>query len=257
MGRSFAQTNIQLYQQLRCEGYSNKEIGRVCQAYELARELFCCLYRPSGKTFISHLVGIASILGFLHVPWEIVTAGLLHSAYPHGDFGTLCKGVSDQKRHSVKEVIGKKSEDYVARYAALLWNRETRLASCRSFSNLEIIDRNVLLMRLANELEDQLDRGILYCHDGHRQIKNDQACNDMLVKLAEQLGYPELGSELNSVFYENLQNGLCVNTIFQNTRGGILRKIPFSYRQRFPHWLYQSVSFWRDRVRIVFFKVRE
>ena len=61
--------------------------------------LFAGLFLPSGKTFIDHLVGAAGILlPYLHMPVELVAAGLIHAAYLHGDFGGATKGISEIKR---------------------------------------------------------------------------------------------------------------------------------------------------------------
>ena len=89
---AYAQTNVQLFNQLQSEGYSKKDRERVREAYEFAMRLFTSLFLPSGKTFIDHLVGTASILASLHMPVEIVAAGLIHAAYLHGDFGGATNG---------------------------------------------------------------------------------------------------------------------------------------------------------------------
>ncbi|NJL09589.1 MAG: hypothetical protein HC908_03480 [Calothrix sp. SM1_7_51] len=64
----FAQTNIQLFNQLHREGYSSTDLSLIANAYSLAMELFTGTFRPSKKTFIAHLVGTASILASLHAP---------------------------------------------------------------------------------------------------------------------------------------------------------------------------------------------
>ena len=112
---SYAQTNIQLFNQLKRDSYSDAELACIRNAYELAMRLFTGLYRASGKTFIAHIVGTASILSSLHAPAEVVTAGVLHAAYKHGDFGNWAKGVSDAKREQVRRAFGDKVEEYVAR----------------------------------------------------------------------------------------------------------------------------------------------
>ncbi len=61
--RSYDQTNIQLFNQLRHAGYSQMELKLVRDAYELAMDLFTGRFQPSGKSFMAHVVGTASILG--------------------------------------------------------------------------------------------------------------------------------------------------------------------------------------------------
>ena len=84
---SFAQTNIQLVNQLQRDGYHSSEIELVVRSYELAMRVFTGLFRSCEKTFIAHLVGTASILSKHRAPLNVVVAGLLHSAYTVGDFG--------------------------------------------------------------------------------------------------------------------------------------------------------------------------
>ncbi|NJP21002.1 MAG: hypothetical protein HC763_20665 [Hydrococcus sp. CRU_1_1] len=87
----YAQTNIQLFNQLRDRGYSNAELQEIFNAYQLTIELFTGQFRASGKTFIAHLVGTASILTHLRVSSKLIAAGLLHAAYSQGDFGGIGK----------------------------------------------------------------------------------------------------------------------------------------------------------------------
>ena len=65
---SYAQTNLQLYAQLRAEGYDEVDQRAAVNAYSLAVRLFAGLHRASGKTFLSFT---------LHIRMEnSVTAGV-------------------------------------------------------------------------------------------------------------------------------------------------------------------------------------
>ena len=61
-GASLAQTNLQLYQHLISDGTDDEGIATIERAYELSVSLFPSTYRPSGKAFVSHLIGVASAL---------------------------------------------------------------------------------------------------------------------------------------------------------------------------------------------------
>ncbi|MEJ2615278.1 MAG: hypothetical protein P8Z35_09975, partial [Ignavibacteriaceae bacterium] len=74
---SYAQTAVCLYNQLREDNYSNREIELVEKTYKLSRLLFSGRFQPSGKDFLSHCVGTASILASVHLPAELVAAGLI------------------------------------------------------------------------------------------------------------------------------------------------------------------------------------
>ena len=56
-----AQTNLQLQRQLELAGWSLHDRERVGNTYTLAAQLFSGRYRTSGKTFLAHLCGTASI----------------------------------------------------------------------------------------------------------------------------------------------------------------------------------------------------
>ena len=92
----YAQTNLQLYRQLAERGYPTSEIASVARAYELGLRLFPGTYRGSGKPFLAHLVGTASILSTLQARMPVIAAGLLHSVYTHGEFGNGWRGISNQ-----------------------------------------------------------------------------------------------------------------------------------------------------------------
>lgn len=201
---SYAQTNIQLFNQLRIRNYSEADLKSIFKIYELTMNLFNGCYRPSGKTFIAHLIGTASILASLDVPINVVAAGLIHAAYSNGQFGDGEKGISEKKRAQLREVVGEEIEEYVARYQILLWKNKTIPTLHEGMSELSPIDRDVLLIRLANELEEYLDRGILYCGEQklQRYIKQALVSGHLIVEMADKLGFPVLASELAKAFKE-------------------------------------------------------
>jgi (p)ppGpp synthase/HD superfamily hydrolase len=203
---SFAQTNIQLLNQLRDDGYSTAETFPVITSYETAMRLFTGLFRASGKTFIAHLVGTASILGRLRASSSVVAAGLLHAAYSSGDFADGKKGITESHRDWVRSRVGTEIEEYVSRYTALEWTKDTAPVIWREIDNLESIDRHVLLIRLANELEEFLDLGILYSgEERRRQSIDGYAVERLMVQMAEKLGYPALATEIANAFAETIR----------------------------------------------------
>ena len=242
MERRYVQTITQLYHQLHQEGYSTAEIGQVRQAYAFAAEHFCCLFRPSGKTFIAHLVGTASILVSVYAPLNIVLAGLLHAIYRHGDFGTLGKAISEPKRNTVRAIIGDTAEGYVFQYSTLRWNDEVISELYGKAEKLGPVDRDVILLRLANELEDQLDHGMLYCHNAQNRLRGITNPKNLLIPLTEKLGYPILAAELSRVFKETRCFAINRDLFPPQGKQGVFRRIPFSCRQSLSHYLFQKMS---------------
>jgi (p)ppGpp synthase/HD superfamily hydrolase len=193
---SYAQTNIQLFNQLHWGGYDSADLEAVVSAYELVIVLMTGSFRASGKTFIAHLIGTASILGSLRVPSKLVAAGLLHAVYQAGDFGDGTPGVSDAKRERVRSVVGEQVEDYVARYHAMPWTDQTIRSVSGGLEGIAAIERDVVLMRLANELEEFLDFGILYCGEQRRLGTSASHRCRLMVEIAERVGFPGLSAEL-------------------------------------------------------------
>src|SRR5919106_5061667 len=163
MTEPYAQTNLQLYTQLRRAGYPDAQLTLVRSGYDLARRLCTASFRGSGKPLLAHLVGTASILASMRQPATVVTAGLLHAAYALGDFGDGRLGMTEPKRDRLRQTVGAEVENLVARYTAFDWNKHTIPSIRERVESLSPIERDVLVIRLANELEDHLDFGVLYC----------------------------------------------------------------------------------------------
>lgn len=233
----YAQTIIQLFNQLRSEGYSKTDREYVRDVYEFAMRLFSSLFLPSGKTFMDHLVGTASILASLHVPVNVVAAGLIHAAYLHGDFGVARRGISETKRKQVRDVVGEEVEEYVARYDRLLWQPERISFVRNAVEGMDRIDRHVLLMRLANELEHHLDLGPLYYDRAEQEQKWRQRYVEiygpMMMAMAEKLGFPSLSAEMTTLFGNIMSAQVPIESRVRSNQHVAYLVVPKSYRERF------------------------
>jgi len=191
----YAQTNIQLYEQLASDGYSSLELKRIRDCYELAARLFSGQYRANGKPFIAHLVGTASILARHGASAPVVCAGLVHAAYDRGEFGTLWSRImTPGKRRLVRSVIGDDAEALAARYVAFTWNSETVDSLSNKISELSEEERAIVFMRLANELEEVAYRDLLYDCEIRRCER--LGCLSSCFDIARALGQPELANEI-------------------------------------------------------------
>ncbi len=201
---SYAQTNLQLFNQMRAAGYGDADLKTVRTAYDLATRLFTAKFRGSGKPLLSHLVGTASVLCAVNAPAPLLAAAVLHAAYIFGEFGDGRRGMTPAKRQIVRQAVGEEIEDLVARYEELEWTDPTIKALHARVDPLTRPERDVLLIRLANELEDHLDLGVLYC--GNAQYRRDLigSALNLCIDLATRIGEPGLAAELRRVFDEVL-----------------------------------------------------
>jgi len=239
---TYAQTNVQLFNQLRRDGYSNNELSCIRNAYEHAKRLFTGLFLASGRTQIAHVVGTASILGSVHLPTEVVAAGLIHNAYGTGDFGGWKKGISQARRKHVMYAVGKNVEEYVYGFQAFRWNSQTIPVIRNKLNALDPINRNVLLIFLADQLEHHQDLGGLYYHGGIEICQEFIDRNGhIMVEIAENLGFPTLAAELARVFRETVLAKIPVELLSEISRPRSLVIPPKSYRRRLSVAFYQEI----------------
>ena len=201
---SYAQTNIQLFNQMQASGYAHADLVRVRDAYALAMVLFTGCFRRSGNTFIAHLVGTASILAALRRSSTTVAAGLLHSAYSHGEFGDGSRRISEGKRNQLRHVVGTEAEMLVAQYTTSPWDQQAISALAHSSPLSGSDAHEVLMIRLANELEDHLDLVALYSGSIEDRRQRIKSYLSQCVDIAGKLGFPALASALSQAFEETL-----------------------------------------------------
>jgi (p)ppGpp synthase/HD superfamily hydrolase len=197
---SYPQTNLQLYNQLLKAGYSEDSLIEIEKAYRLAMNLFAGQYRPNGKTFIAHVVGTASILAAQRAPTPVVSAGLLHAAYSNGRFSDARSGITTIKRRRVRLAVGSDVEELVCKYFMMRWDPEEirRLSERKSSPSADA--QQVILIRLANEVDDHLDLGILYCS---KDKTTELGINyNTVVDLAKKTGDSALADLLEDLLIE-------------------------------------------------------
>jgi gluconolactonase len=195
MVHSVPQTNIQLFNELRRQGYSKPDLELVRDSYELAMVLFTGRFQPSGKIFTAHVVGTAGILALHRLPAPVVAAGLLHSAYVQGDFGSVSGSRSRPNRRQITRRLGGDVEELVAKFPALHWESATARAALSDPERLSLSDRRVLMLRLADYMEHLLDRDLLYYGETGRRYY--LSVGNIAVQIAKKLGLSELSTEIN------------------------------------------------------------
>lgn len=198
----YAQTSLQLFEQLHRLGYSDDDITLVRRAYGLAVVLFTGRFQPSGKSFIAHVVGTASILATLRSSAPLLAAGLLHNVYEHGDFGSVRAGVSRKRRNEIVHHVGPEVEEVAAQFGRTGW-RSAAVQTARSNpARLSTVEHNVLLVRLADFLEHLLDLDVLYY--GEKVRRYYLSTGVTAVETAENLGLGPLAEEMKALLGNTL-----------------------------------------------------
>jgi (p)ppGpp synthase/HD superfamily hydrolase len=195
--------------------------------------LFPGLYTPSGKPFIEHLVGTASILVALRRSPDTVVAGLLHAAYTSGDFG-LAGLLSSTRRAAVRRAVGGTAEALIWTYDKLPWDARARASLHGRLDALDSHERETLVLRLANTLELHLDLAALYCPNAdvrRRMIEREGA---RIVSMAERLGLPALAGAMRQAFQETLDGTVPPELRSRSGRTRVHFVRPLSYRRKLP-----------------------
>ena len=196
-----AQTNLQLYNQLRAQGYSDEQLAVVHRAYEFLITIYPGYYQADGKPFVTHCVGVASILGYLNFPIAFVAVGLLHNIYGNGDFGDGLSHVATRhRRRIVREAVGERIEAAIDRFPQSRIKQNTLPNLISSLDQLDEIGKKLVVIDLADYLEKYVDLGV--CYWGNSRWVTDAVGKhgETLMAIASRLGYPRLAAMLKEAF---------------------------------------------------------
>jgi (p)ppGpp synthase/HD superfamily hydrolase len=202
--RQIAQTHLQLFQQMRSKGYCAAELVMAAKAYRTATKLFANRFRPCGRPFVSHLVGTSAVLVWLKSPIPVVVAAMLHAAYQEGDFANSLEGMTPRKRKELRAAIGPEAEELVAAYTASSRSLTGILASYARFHQMLPEEHDILLMQLANELDDYRDCASNHAANADERIEVIRQCGPQQAEMAEWLGRPGLAQALRETYEESI-----------------------------------------------------
>lgn len=196
-----AQTNIQLFNQLQRSGWGASDLTLVRRGYELAMRLYAGHFQADGKAFVSHVVGVASVMAQLGMPAPVVAAACVHNVYGNGDFGDgLEHCITPMRQRLVRDAVGQEVEALVGRFRELRQLHDHWRRIGPHLSNLSVQDRQLVVMDLADTLELYTDLGVLYYGDNRWLTDYVAESGDRLVEIAERLGYPQLAEALTRAF---------------------------------------------------------
>jgi (p)ppGpp synthase/HD superfamily hydrolase len=228
----YAQTNIQLFNQLQRDGYRDGQLRLIADAYILATRLFAARFELSGKCFMAHAIGTASILSANVAPAELIAAGLLHNVYRNGDFGDYRKTITAAKRKRITNTVGQAVELCVYRFAVQRWNAERLRATYAQLSGMQELDRQVVLLYLADQLAKHLGLEILYRRDYEQCRHYYWEFGPLLVDMAQQLGYLGLSHQLQEAIQATLESTVPAELRSSDSRHFSALCIPDSCRSK-------------------------
>lgn len=192
---AIAQTNVQLFNQLRALGWSAADLATVNRAYEETVRHYAGYFQADGKPFVCHCVGVAGILAHLGFPVAMVAAGMLHNVYGNGDFGDgRDDSTATARRRQVRAAVGEETEALVFRFREFRITEATIDRFLAVLPRLDATERALLVMDLADFLEKVADLGALYMADGDWAVELPLRRGEDLAALAEKLEQPELAA---------------------------------------------------------------
>jgi (p)ppGpp synthase/HD superfamily hydrolase len=247
-----AQTNIQLYNQLREAGRPSDDLALVHGAYEFLTTLYPGYFQADGKPFVAHGVGVASILASLDQPAEILAVGLLHNIYTNADFGDgHNSGITRFRRRLVREAVGERIEHLLGRFRPLRIHPDTIESARRALPGYDETERRLILVDLADHLEKYVDLGVLYLGENDWVKDVTDRIGSKLVQMANELGEPKLAEALSTAFAEAAAHAAKVPPELRPSDRprytGLVA--PRSYRPRLHLQIRAEVDEWRERLR--------
>lgn len=182
--------------QALAQGFEEPALRQLREAHDLALKFFDGFYRAQGVPLLNHLVRTASIVLAEKQPVEMASAALLHSAYMFG--------AAPARRKELKQKLGESVEMLVSGYTDFSWRQENAVTQhLQNFSHESSQTHQLLLIRLANELEDHLDDGMVY-RGAFPYADWISSRGPAIVELARKLELKELVLELEEVFKATL-----------------------------------------------------
>jgi hypothetical protein len=225
-----AQTNVQLCRQLVAAGWTDDDLRWMRDAYELDMELFSGQFRANGKTQLAHHVGVASALAHTGARPAVVVAGLVHSAYFLGEFGNGRFALNPDKRVRVREAVGPEVETLVHDYTELQWDPHSVGALVDSIAPRSATTRDVVAMRLANEVDEHSDAITRFCPNaGHEGMTGAEGCA-LFERVAAAFDLDPLGAAVRAAMEQ--ADVTDVPAVLQTTETDSVFTAPASHRRR-------------------------
>jgi (p)ppGpp synthase/HD superfamily hydrolase len=227
-----AQTNLQLFNQLRDAGWSEPDLARIKSTYALATRILTNRYRPDGKSFVAHGIGTASVLASEGCAVDVVIAGLVHGAYGWGDWGEGSHAMTDTKRAAVREVVGAEAERVIAAYTRVQWGEAEAESVLARINELDAEERDMVMLKAANALDDHMELGMRYRGKTAAMVADDRVVL-LTIEIAQRIGMTALADHLCAAREAELAADLPETLVAE---GGYPFVGPLTHRRRLIVW---------------------
>lgn len=218
---SLAQTNLQLYCQLRQAGKSYAEICQIQKDYETACLLFGTICRSTGRPFLCHAVGTASASLIEGADFLDVRAALLHAAYKHGIFPDGEKKKSPKHSAWLSERTGSELAALLGEFSRFPFSLDDVRAYLDANAPPSGLALRLIRLKLANDVDDSHAFGAAL---GHKSRYQDPTWLTLRRNLSEKLGFDFFAKSFALALSECDDAGwLDTETVF--ARQGNLRSI--------------------------------
>lgn len=199
--RNYALTYPQLANQAIGLGFESADLLRLRTGFDLAQGMTDGLYRKQGVPFLCHFIRTASIVMTEVRSMDAILAALLHASYfLHYFKDSTRRGPRPSDRRFLRAQVGNAAEQLIDAYGELRWNEPGVMVD-----HATQIDqhppklRTLLLLKLANELEDHLDAAMSHSaipRAQHRYVKFGAE----YIELANAMGLDEMATDLREAF---------------------------------------------------------
>lgn len=189
-----AQTAGALYRQLHAAGYGPNQLRAVQKCLAFSNRAFSGVHHASGKPLICHLVGTASAVMAMDSRVEMVCAGLTHALFEPDVFS------GERNPAMLTAEFGPSVFRLIAAFGQFRWDAETIAAFAVQSPSANETFRSMLILRLANEMDDIANMGMGHMGVEHGPIR---ARIEDCAKIAGSLGLRDAARTLELLIDEH------------------------------------------------------
>lgn len=192
---NWAQTIGALHDQARRAEWPEADLKTLMNAYDLVEPMFAGWRRASGRPFLCHLTGVASLTLKHGGTRDEVLAALTHAALQAGAYGAFGASAHANVQPVLVRSLPPGCVRLIEAYAMFDWKAFIGAAEHDLASAVSSASPAMLKLRIANETDDALDWPFL---TEHRRREGARECA-VSVEAANTLGWQSLAQEVLEV----------------------------------------------------------